>query len=193
MFNNIFNSNRKQFTEPEDPGTVEGMQTYPPSKSKADLQEESSVLNHDDTAESTHSRYQETMTTMNNDESSTISKGCLIEGNITVSGCLKIEGKITGDITCDKDIIIGESAEVDGNITTVNLQIAGLFKGNASISGECLIASTGVVYGDLRVDTLNVNGGANVNGSISMRSDEEETESDKEETEKKQIKILKAM
>jgi len=193
MFNNIFNSNRKQFSGPESPREVEVTHPYPPSRGTTDAQEESSSTITDNTAEPTHSNYQETMTTMNNDSSSTISQGCLIEGNITVSGCLKIEGKINGDITCDKDIIIGETAEVDGNITTVNLQIAGLFKGNANISGECLISSTGVVYGDLIVDTLNVNGGANVNGSISMKSEEGENESETEEIEKKPVKIFKAV
>ena len=104
------------------------------------------------------------------DMSSIISEGSLLEGNISVSGIMKINGKIKGDISCDSDIIIGEGAEVEGDITCVNLQIAGLFRGNGEISGESLISSTGIVYGDLITGELTINGGANVNGSITMNS-----------------------
>jgi len=106
------------------------------------------------------------------DTSSTISEGSLLEGNISVSGMMRINGKIKGDISCDSDIIIGEGAEVEGDIVCVNLQIAGLFRGNAKVSGESLISSTGIVYGDLITGELTVNGGANVNGSITMGSND---------------------
>ena len=97
-----------------------------------------------------------------------IAKGADIEGTLMIDGDLKVEGKIIGDIVAKGNIMLEDGGMIEGNVKANSLIIGGNFKGNAEISGECLVSSTGSVEGDLVINILNVNAGAQVSGNISM-------------------------
>lgn len=97
-----------------------------------------------------------------------IAKGAAIEGTLMIEGDLKVEGKIVGDIVALGNIMIEDGGLIEGNIKANALIVSGIFKGNAEVSGECLVSSTGSVDGDLVINILNVNAGAQVSGNISM-------------------------
>lgn len=60
-----------------------------------------------------------------------------------------VNGKVVGEIISKKEITIGESGEVLGNIKTQNLTIKGKFRGNIVVSREVRITSTGKLFGNL--------------------------------------------
>jgi cytoskeletal protein CcmA (bactofilin family) len=97
-----------------------------------------------------------------------IAKGAAIEGTLMIEGDLKVEGKVVGDIVALGNIMLEDGGLIEGNIKANALIVSGVFKGNAEISGECLVSSTGSVDGDLVINILNVNAGAQVSGNISM-------------------------
>lgn len=77
---------------------------------------------------------------------STLGPGMLITGNITCDGSAQIFGRVIGDIQA-KEIVVGEGARVEGNITAHEVSIHGSFKGTirgtnvrlkgaASVDGE---------------------------------------------------------
>ncbi|HUZ32704.1 MAG TPA: polymer-forming cytoskeletal protein [Xanthobacteraceae bacterium] len=77
---------------------------------------------------------------------STLGPGMLITGNIVCEGAAQIFGRVIGDVQA-VEIIIGEGALVEGNITAHEIAIEGAFKGtvrghsvrlrgNASVDGE---------------------------------------------------------
>ena len=77
---------------------------------------------------------------------STLGPGMLITGNIVCEGSAQIFGRVIGDIQA-VEIIIGEGAQVEGNVTAHDVSINGTFKGiirghnvrlkdTASIDGE---------------------------------------------------------
>jgi len=97
-----------------------------------------------------------------------LAQGAALTGNITVDGELKIYGKVLGDIISSSSVIIGESGLVEGNVKAAGMEVAGTFRGNAEVTGEFLVSSTGKIFGDLLIGTINVNAGAKMNGSILM-------------------------
>jgi len=97
-----------------------------------------------------------------------LAQGAVLNGNITVEGELKIYGKVLGDIISSSSVLIGESGLVEGNVKAVGMEVAGTFRGNAEVSGEFLVSSTGKIFGDLVIGTINVNAGATMNASIVM-------------------------
>jgi cytoskeletal protein CcmA (bactofilin family) len=62
------------------------------------------------------------------DTISTLGSGMLITGNIVCEGAAQIFGRLVGDIQA-VEVIIGEGAKVEGNITAHEVCINGAFKG----------------------------------------------------------------
>ncbi|HEY1746279.1 MAG TPA: polymer-forming cytoskeletal protein [Xanthobacteraceae bacterium] len=62
------------------------------------------------------------------DSISTLGPGIVITGNIICEGSTQIFGRVTGDIQASQ-IVIGDGARVEGNITAPEVAIHGTFKG----------------------------------------------------------------
>jgi cytoskeletal protein CcmA (bactofilin family) len=83
----------------------------------------------------------ETSTARSSFESvSTLGPGIVITGNIICEGSTQIFGSVTGDIQAAQ-IVIGDGARVEGNLTALEVAINGTFKGtiranNAVVDGE---------------------------------------------------------
>lgn len=97
-----------------------------------------------------------------------MAKGAAIEGTLMIEGDLTVEGKIVGDIVALGNIMLEDGGLIEGNIKANALTVSSIFKGNAEVSGGCLVSSTESVDGDLVINILNVNAGAQVSGNISM-------------------------
>ena len=62
------------------------------------------------------------------DSVSTLGPGIVITGNIICEGSTQIFGRVTGDIQAGQ-IVIGDGARVEGNLTALEVAIHGAFKG----------------------------------------------------------------
>ncbi|MFZ3106005.1 MAG: polymer-forming cytoskeletal protein [Candidatus Hydromicrobium sp.] len=78
-----------------------------------------------------------------------IAEGVKVEGKINCPGSARIDGAVNGEITIEKDIIIGKEGKVEANIRTKDAVIAGTYKGNMIASGEVEITTTGKFIGNL--------------------------------------------
>lgn len=78
-----------------------------------------------------------------------IGEGVTINGNLYSPGITRIDGKVTGEIIAEKELIIGKEGKVEAVIKTKDAVIAGNFKGNIIASGEVEITSTGKFTGHL--------------------------------------------
>lgn len=161
MRNNLFSIIKK-----ESPASPDSLQ----SNQKSSLQPPASGMSNDkpdmrtlQNANSTNNHINAPTNTMN-----LIAKSAVLEGTLMIEGDLKVEGKIIGDIIANGNIMLEDGGFIEGNVKACALIVGGSFKGNAEISGECLVSSTGNVEGDLVINILNVNAGAQVSGNISM-------------------------
>jgi len=96
--------------------------------------------------------------------------GTEIEGIVRFTDVLRVDGKISGRIVSEKDLIVGESGEVDGEVEVGSLSVAGKVHGNVTIRTRLEIHQGGRVTGDLILETrhLMVEDGGAFEGNIRM-------------------------
>ena len=85
----------------------------------------------------------------NNKTLTIIGEGVVINGSLFSPGVTRIDGKVVGEITAEKELIIGKEGKVEARIKTKDATISGKFKGNMIASGEVEITSTGKFTGNL--------------------------------------------
>jgi cytoskeletal protein CcmA (bactofilin family) len=87
-----------------------------------------------------------------------------VTGNIGGQGNLHIDGRVDGDVNC-ASLIIGNSGQVNGNITADDAKIAGAVTGTVAAKVLTIEASARIT-GDLSYDSVSVETGAQVDGRV---------------------------
>ena len=97
-----------------------------------------------------------------------IDSGMKINGLTEVSGGLRLDGKIYGDLNFKEEkpgaIVIGQNGLIEGNIAVPTAVIAGKVLGNIITSEYLEIESTGIVEGDISYNLIEIHAGAIVKG-----------------------------
>jgi cytoskeletal protein CcmA (bactofilin family) len=93
----------------------------------------------------------------------------VITGTLQGSGPVRIDGKVEGEINVESDIIVGAGASVQAKIKGNNIQVAGKVVGNIEATGKLEILASGVVEGDVITYSLQIEDGAALMGTCSMR------------------------
>lgn len=89
------------------------------------------------------------------------------EGLFRSAGNVRLDGKFSGSLDIEGNILIGESAQIEADINARNISIAGSVRGNVTGSTVKLLR-TGRIWGDIRADSLTTEEGAFIDGKISM-------------------------
>ena len=79
-----------------------------------------------------------------------------------------IYGKLTGSITSDGELIVGDQGEIDGEISVRRVQVSGTVRGKLKASERIEITSSGQVYADLETPSLYIEDGAFFEGHCAM-------------------------
>lgn len=96
-----------------------------------------------------------------------IGDGCEFEGNMSTSTSTRIDGKLTGKITGENNIIVGEHGLVLGEIKAANTVIYGRVEGVIE-THRLEIKKSGIVLGDVFIESLIVEDGGVYNGRCTM-------------------------
>ena len=96
-----------------------------------------------------------------------ISAGTKIVGNINDGDIIHIDGKLEGDVCC-KELIIGPTGSVKGNITAKRLELFGELNGTLTVE-SLSIASTARFIGDSVYKTIAIEPGAVLVGSCNSK------------------------
>lgn len=106
---------------------------------------------------------------INQQEISTlIGEGFVITGELTGKSVIRIDGKVTGDVTVTNGLILGEKGIIIGNIETSSAIVYGTVNGNVKAQ-QLEIKKTGKVNGDIKTGTLEIEMGAQYNGKLEMK------------------------
>ncbi len=100
--------------------------------------------------------------------SNNIGKGTTFTGNIETFGNIRIEGKIVGDLISKSKVIVGQSAEIEGNIIGQFIDVEGTVNGTLKASDQLSLKSTCKINGDVEAGKLVVEAGAVFNGKCKM-------------------------
>jgi cytoskeletal protein CcmA (bactofilin family) len=92
----------------------------------------------------------------------------VLEGNIETYGNIRIEGKVIGNVKSKSKVALGNSSNIQGNISAQNADIEGEVKGKIEISELLVLKATAIINGDIITGKLVVEPGAVFNGSCKM-------------------------
>ena len=98
------------------------------------------------------------------EEITIISTGVKIEGKITSSGNIRVDGDIQGDIISQSNVTIGEGAKVNGQINADVITIGGKVSGTVRAKEKLVLDSNGNLKGDIFAKILLVEAGAKFSG-----------------------------
>ncbi|MGB2692080.1 MAG: polymer-forming cytoskeletal protein [Thermodesulfobacteriota bacterium] len=96
-----------------------------------------------------------------------IGDGCEFEGNMSSSSATRIDGKLNGRITGENTIVVGENGVVLGEIRATETVIYGRVEGVIE-SSSLEIKRSGIVIGDVFIESLIVEDGGIYNGRCTM-------------------------
>lgn len=89
---------------------------------------------------------------------SIIGNDIVVNGTLTSSGQMQIDGQVKGDVRCAM-LVIGERALIEGNIAAEDVTIRGHVKGNVW-AHKVHLSSTSRVEGDIHRQSMSVEHGA---------------------------------
>lgn len=98
----------------------------------------------------------------------TLAIGTKVKGDISMDIDFRLDGCIEGNIKCGAKIVVGPKAQVNGNIESVNAEIAGTLTGTIRASEKLVIKSTADITGDIFTQILEIEPNAKINGACSM-------------------------
>ncbi len=102
------------------------------------------------------------------EEATVISKGVKIEGKLSCSGNIRLDGEVQGDISSQGVVIIGEFGKVNGQINADNITIGGKVTGTVKAKDKVVLESKANLKGDITTKALMVESGAVFNGNTKM-------------------------
>lgn len=83
-----------------------------------------------------------------------------IKGSIKFTDNLTIDGKVEGEIISPGILIVGENAEVRGEIKTKSVTVHGKVHGNITVEERCELKGRAQLIGDLKAARLVIEEGA---------------------------------
>ncbi|MFN3197806.1 MAG: polymer-forming cytoskeletal protein [Bradymonadia bacterium] len=97
-----------------------------------------------------------------------IGSSIVIDGEMTSSETLVVQGTIKGKVQTSEGVFIENSARVDADVEAENVEIGGELTGNVSAGGRVEIKAEGKMVGDVRSPRILIADGALFKGNIDM-------------------------
>lgn len=101
---------------------------------------------------------------------STIGPGMTIEGDVTFTGDVRVDGHIKGDVSLYKStsgtLVVGRDGRIDGKVSVSNAVVSGTVNGSVSATAVVGLAGGGRINGDVIYGRLVVRDNANIEGYV---------------------------
>jgi cytoskeletal protein CcmA (bactofilin family) len=100
--------------------------------------------------------------------SSTIDPNTVVDGSLTTSQDLRVEGRVSGTVRCDGVLTVAAGAEVDASVDASDIVVAGALSGTVQCHGRLVIQASGVVRARIETVRLVIEEGAVYEGQLRM-------------------------
>ena len=97
-----------------------------------------------------------------------VGKTSVVDGDISSSGSIRIDGQVNGNITVDGNAIIANESKVTGNINCKRVEISGEVKGNITCKEMLIVYKVGVLKGNINVTSFTIEEGAVFDGNCKI-------------------------
>jgi len=94
--------------------------------------------------------------------------GTVVTGVIVTDSDFRLDGRIEGDINCRGKIVVGPKGSISGNIISDNAEILGIVEGTIRIKETLIFKSTANIKGEIYSQSIEIEPGANFNGTCTM-------------------------
>jgi cytoskeletal protein CcmA (bactofilin family) len=99
---------------------------------------------------------------------SILGKGTEVDGEISFTSGMRVDGVIKGKVRSEQSIIIGPSGKIDAEVNIRNISINGEFRGIIRATERVEIHKDGKVFGDIFSPCLIIEAGATFEGRCNM-------------------------
>lgn len=99
-----------------------------------------------------------------NQISNNIAPGTHIEGTFTSSEDVRLDGRITGEMFCEKKLVMGEHGHMNGDVTCEDSNIRGKIFGTLKVKGLLHLLATAKLEGKIMAKKMIVDEGASYSG-----------------------------
>ena len=114
----------------------------------------------------THKLLQEAITSI-------VGEDVNINGDLISNTSIRIDGKVMGNVTAQKLIIVRKNAEIKGDLSYKNVIVFGKLIGSVT-AAEVQIKKTGTIHGNISVQAIEIEMGGKYNGSLVMNAEQRE-------------------
>jgi|TARA_B110000305_G_scaffold38023_1_gene38485 cytoskeletal protein CcmA (bactofilin family) len=101
----------------------------------------------------------------------------IIRGNTTLTGGIRLDGKIYGNLTVldgqDGTLIMGENSVIKGNVIVPTAIIGGKITGNIKCLDYLEVHSNAVINGDIEYNLIELHAGAKINSRLKIMTKSE--------------------
>lgn len=98
--------------------------------------------------------------------------GSHMSGELSFDDTFRIDGRFTGKVISNGDLIVGERGDVDGEVQVGRVFVSGTMRGTVRASARVEITSAGKVMADIFTPSLAIDDGAFFEGHCSMERSE---------------------
>jgi cytoskeletal protein CcmA (bactofilin family) len=100
-----------------------------------------------------------------------LDSGSHLHGELRFEASFRVDGKLTGSVESQGDLIVGESGEIDGEIQAGQVFISGTVRGRIRATRKVQIAPSGTLFAEIDTPALVIEDGATFEGSCAMSRD----------------------
>ncbi len=101
-----------------------------------------------------------------------IDSGCELAGTMRFQESVRVDGRVEGEIACQKTLVVGESGRVQARVESECVVIHGTFEGDIRARRKITLHRTARVTGDLSTAGITIEEGARFQGSIVIGAEE---------------------
>jgi cytoskeletal protein CcmA (bactofilin family) len=105
---------------------------------------------------------------MENHAINLIGTGTSIEGNVTSTGDIRIDGSLKGNLRTKGKVILGDTGKVNGEVYCKNFEIEGSLEGKIFVTDLLSLRAKSKVFGDIATLKLAIEPGAYFTGKCDM-------------------------
>ena len=104
---------------------------------------------------------------------SRISVGAAIRGDLSSASDIRVDGSVDGTLFSEGKVVVGESASLSGKLFCTNVDFWGKMDGDIYVRDVLSPKSSAIVNGNIRVRKIQIEMGAQINGSFKMIDEQE--------------------
>jgi len=102
-----------------------------------------------------------------------ISSGTVVKGEISSVADIRVDGAVQGKVYSKGRVVVGEDASLTGTLACTNVDFWGKIEGDVFVKDTFSLKGTAAVNGNIHVRRLQVEMGAQINGTCSMITEED--------------------